>query len=158
MLETFVDLRPKVLGKMKQKKRAAREHLRAVLNVLSQLDSDLAVPQNVLRPIDCPHEERCFHGDIPFLWHKGSGAAKWDAPNQFEKTEHLRVVLGADEGSPLFSAVMFLHSKSVSVRLVRDELRMCCICMFRLTHVDGAVCMLSSCSSHRLDQSAPCII
>ena len=116
--------RPRVIGKIKQRKLAAREHLRAVLNVLSQLDVDLAVPQNVLKPIDVANEDRSHHDGIPFVWNKTTGVSRWDAPCQYEKSGHLRLVLSADEGSPLFAAVMFLHSKHVSMRLVRDELRL----------------------------------
>ena len=117
-------LRPKVLGEIKQKKLAAREHLRAVLNCLNHLDLDMSVPKNVLRPIDPTCEFRSHHGHLPFISNKITGCSRWDAPVDVEESNHMRLILGADEGSPLFTAVMFLHSKNVAVRLARDELQL----------------------------------
>ena len=120
------DGRPKVIGRIRQKKLAAREHVRAVVHCLSHLQLDLSVPRNVLRPINIGTEARGHHEGVPFLYNTTTGYAKWDAPCTHEPSNHLRVVIGADEGSPLFSACMFLHSKNVAVRLVRDELILVC--------------------------------
>ena len=125
VIESLISpLRPKVIGRIKQKKIAAREHLRAVLNCLSQLELDLAVPQEPLKRVDPTCEVRLFHGNAAFRWNKVDGTAKWDTPTDRPGCagQHLRLVLHADEGSPLFSAVMFLHSRNVAVQLVRDEL------------------------------------
>ena len=111
-----------MISGMKQRKLAAREHLRAVLNCLNQLELDLAVPENILRPIDPTCETRCHYDDIPFITNGTTGCARWDAPCKHQPHSHMRLVLGADEGSPLYAAVMYLHSKDVAVRLVRDEL------------------------------------
>ena len=108
------------------KKLAAREHLRAVLHCLDQLDVDMAVPKNVLKPMDPLLELRSHHEKVPFITNKTTGVSRWDAPQESEKQDHLRLVLAADEGSPLFAAVMFLNSKNVAVRLARDELPLCC--------------------------------
>ena len=120
-------IRPKVLGEIKQKKLAAREHLRAVLNCLNHLDLDMAIPKNVLRPVDPTCEFRSHHGHVPFISNKTTGCSRWDAPNDFLDASHMRLILGADEGSPLFTAVMFLHSNHVAVRLARDELQLDCM-------------------------------
>ena len=111
---------------MKQRKLPAREHLRAVLNCLNQLDLDLAVADNILRPMDPSCESRHHYNGIPFVSNGTTGSARWDAPCEHDPRRHLRLVLGADEGSPLLSAVMFLHAQNVSVRLVRDELSHVC--------------------------------
>ena len=84
----------------------------------------MSVPKNVLRPIDPTCELRSHHGDLPFISNKNTGFSRWDAPVDVEESNHMRLILGADEGSPLFTTVMFLHSKNVAVRLARDELQL----------------------------------
>ena len=122
--QCLMNPRPRAISGIKQRKLAAREHLRAVLNCLNQLDLDLSTPETILRPIDTSCEMRTHYDNIPFVTDQNTGCSRWDAPCEYMENSHLRLVLGADEGSPLFAAVQFLHSRDVAVRLVRDELQL----------------------------------
>ena len=121
MLRGQLENRPKTIAAIRQKRLAAREHLRAVGNILKQMDLDLCVPQEPLRPIDPSKDMRGFYDRRAFRWDGTSGTAVWDSPDLQHGTQHLRLVLQPDEGSPLWSAFQYLVSKNAAVHFIRDE-------------------------------------
>ena len=111
--------RPKALGKIRQKRLAAREHLKAIGNILSQMGVDFSVPRGPLTPINCMSQKRAMYENRAFKYDIASGSAQWDVMDQQDGL--LRVVIQADEGSPMHSAVQYLMSKQCLIHFIRDE-------------------------------------
>ena len=89
---------------------------------MCQLDLELCVPTNPLRPVQPGQEIRGFHDQGPFKFNLTDGSACWDYVWSKNDTKHPRVVICPDEGSPMFSAWQFLLSRDALAHLSRDEL------------------------------------
>ena len=116
--------RPKTLGKIRQRKLVARDHLRALGNILSQMQLDLRIPPSPLRPVIPGQERRCKHNGRPFRWNEADGTAIWDDLEQERDPTRPRVVLSPDEGSPMFASFQFMANKGCQIHLSRDELQL----------------------------------
>ncbi|CAE7225019.1 unnamed protein product [Symbiodinium sp. CCMP2592] len=114
--------RPKAISKIRQKKLSAREQMRACMHVLSVLDLELLVGDQVFRPLDTTRgEKRMLEDGKAWLWDPATGEASWDCLTPRHQS-HLRLILAPDEGSTLWSAFTFLAGKNFKVNFVRDEL------------------------------------
>ena len=113
-----------MLGKIRQRKLVARDHLRALGNILSQMQVDLHIPSSPLRPVTPGEEKRCKHNGRPFRWNVADGTATWDDIGGDEEPTRPRVVLSPDEGSPMFAAYQFMAGKGCQIHLSRDELQL----------------------------------
>ena len=114
--------RPKTLGRIRQKRLSAREHLRALGHILSQLDLDILTNDRPMTPILAGEERRAVHHSRPFKWRTSDGTSVWDDIPEAADSCRPRLVLCPDEGSPMFSAWQFLVSRGALVHLARDEL------------------------------------
>ena len=84
---------------------------------------DLARPAKPLRPVNAASESRALHREKAFIYDRETGQAEWDYLDMSEDARNpLSIVLHPDEGSPLYSAVMFLLSRDCLIHLQRDEL------------------------------------
>ena len=116
--------RPRTMSKIRQKRLAARDHLRALGHIMSQLDLEFSVPLNPLRPVQPETEIRGVHAKGPFISSVADGSSSWDFVASETDSKHPRIVICPDEGSQMFSAWQFLLSRNVRVHLCRDELRL----------------------------------
>lgn len=119
--------RPKALSCIKQDRLASRQELKAVVNILSHvgMSMDSFFPRNPLKAKVCGREDRQVHTvnneNLAFICDKESGQTRWDVPMQ-SASEDLRLVLCADQGSPLFTCFQFLAHSGANISLIRDEL------------------------------------
>ena len=114
--------RPRALGKIRQKRLAAREQLRCIGHTLSILEVELLLGTRRLRPRDCTQEERRLVVDgKAFLWNPQTGSSTWDALVPQDLLE-FRLVLAPDEGSSLFCEFSWLAAAGFRVNFLRDEL------------------------------------
>ena len=93
--------------------------MKAVGHILQQMGVDFSVPERPLTPVNWDAQRRAMYGNRAFKYDVFSGCAEWDTMEP--QTGLLRVVLQADEGSPLHSAVQFLMSKQCLIHFIRDE-------------------------------------
>ncbi|CAE7820525.1 unnamed protein product [Symbiodinium sp. CCMP2592] len=115
--------RPKTIGKLRQQKLAAREHLKAVLHVVSLLDLQLQPPSPLLRPVKHEqHERRDYYDGRAYITDQTTGAAVWNDIPVEQAPGLVRIVLCPDEGSPLYSGFQFLAQRGLPLALLRDEL------------------------------------
>ena len=122
-----MQLRPKMLKKIKQDRLAAREHLRALGQTLSILGLELQLPEHNLRPLNLEiREQRLFTNGSAYLWSAETGSAHWDTVRPASGSE-LRLTLQPDEGSPMFCTCQFLQAKGFRILFCRDELLPVCI-------------------------------
>ena len=121
---TVMKPRPKTLGKIRQRKLVARDHVRALGHTLVQMQLDLRIPSSPLRAVLPTEEARCKHNGRPFRWSFLTGAATWEDVYMEQDPSTPRVVLSPDEGSPMFSAFVFMATKGCLVHLARDELHL----------------------------------
>ena len=112
-----------MLSKIRQRKLVARDHMRALCHVLTQLQLDLHIPATPLRPIVPGQELRCKHNGRPFRWSLATGCATWEDVSANPDPCRPRLVLSPDEGSPMFSAFQFMATKGCLIHLARDELQ-----------------------------------
>ena len=84
---------------------------------------DMSRPAKPLRAVNPATERReCYKGK-GFIYDQESGEAEWNYLDLSEDAVNpLRITLHPDEGSALYSAVMFLLSKDCLIHLQRDEL------------------------------------
>ena len=113
-----------MLSRIRQKRTASRDQLRAVLQNLDLLGLEWSRPARLLRPV-AANEERVRGLDGAFVWNRSSGEARWDSVD--EASEHLRVTLCPDEGPTLYSAYQFALANGMATMLIRDELTLACI-------------------------------
>ncbi|OLQ00981.1 hypothetical protein AK812_SmicGene16301 [Symbiodinium microadriaticum] len=119
-------LGPKALNKIKQERLASRQELKAVVNVLSHvgLDMDAFYPKQPLLPRgsnEARHVHQIGSENCCFVYDKYSGDSRWDVP-MHAASEDVRLVLCADQGSPLYSCFQYLAFAGLNVWLIRDEL------------------------------------
>ena len=115
--------RPKTVGKLRQQKLAAREHLKAVLHVVSLLDLELQPPCPLLRPVKHEqHERREYYDGRACITDQRTGAAVWNDIPVEQARGLVRIILCPDEGSPLYSGFQFLAQRGLPLTLLRDEL------------------------------------
>ncbi|CAE7260079.1 unnamed protein product [Symbiodinium sp. CCMP2592] len=116
---------PKALGALKEEKLAAKQELKALGNILGHVGFSLdqiwgSCP---LAPVNGDGEMRILHTvdnmSIAFVI-DSSGACRWDS--LADDSEHVRLVMGADQGSPLYSCYQYLAGHGASITLIRDEL------------------------------------
>lgn len=60
---------------------------------------------------------------MPFITSVDDGGSRWDVPDA--DSEHIRLIVCPDEGSPMFSSYVFLATRNASINLCRDELLLC---------------------------------
>ncbi|CAE7672747.1 unnamed protein product [Symbiodinium sp. CCMP2456] len=126
-LKLGLHLKPKALSCIKQDRLASRQELKAVVNILSHvgMSMDSFFPRNPLKAKVCGREDRQVHTvnneNLAFISDKESGQTRWDVPMQ-SASEDLRLVLCADQGSPLFTCYQFLAHSGANISLIRDEL------------------------------------
>ena len=114
--------RPKTLGKIRQRKLVARDHLRALGNILSQMQLDLNMPLAPLRPVIPGEESRLKHEGRPYKWNHADGSSTWDNVCQDRDPCRPRLVISPDEGSPMFATFQYMAGKGCLIHLARDEL------------------------------------
>ena len=125
-MHPFFIQRPKALNKIKQERLASRQELKAVVNVLSHvgLDMDAFYPKQPLLPRgsnEARHVHQIGSENCCFVYDKHSGDSRWDVP-MHAASEDVRLVLCADQGSPLYSCFQYLAFAGLNVWLIRDEL------------------------------------
>ena len=119
--------RPKALNAIKQEKLASRQEMKAVMNALSHvgMSMDSFFPKNPLTPKVRDMEERQVlelnSQKFAFIYNKHTGQTRWDVP-MHSATQDIRLVLCADQGSPLHTCFQFLAFSGASIGLIRDEL------------------------------------
>ncbi|CAE7813766.1 unnamed protein product [Symbiodinium sp. KB8] len=118
--------RPRILSGLHQEKLTAREHIRAVANVLNHLGVSLddIFPKKPLKPLS-PSSEILMNYTLgektmPFITSVEDGDSRWDVPDA--GSHHIRLIVCPDEGSPMFSSYVFLATRNASINLCRDEL------------------------------------
>ena len=118
--------RPRILSGLHQEKLTAREHIRAVANVLNHLGVSLddIFPKKPLKPLS-PSSEILMNYTLgektmPFITSVEDGDSRWDIPDA--DSHHIRLIVCPDEGSPMFSSYVFLATRNASINLCRDEL------------------------------------
>ena len=91
------------------------------MHILEQLGTSLdeCKPLTPLRSIG-NHEERHEHytGDS-FIWHTSTGESEWEMVGQ---PTHKRLIISADEGSPLYAGYRYLLTHGVAINVIRDNL------------------------------------
>ena len=113
---------------MKEDRVSAKQELKAVANALSHigLTMDDLWSTTPCAPINPETEVRCLHCvDNKFMGYvvnKESGKCRWDTHLPQEGSAGLRLILGPDQGSPLFSAFQYLVFHNANIGLIRDEL------------------------------------
>ena len=118
-----LQLRPKALSKVRQRRLASREQLRALGHVMDLLQTNLRKPEHVLRPLNVTEKEvRLFHDGLPFLWNPETGDAEWDVAGSESLETSLRLIIQPDEGSPMYCCYRFLAARGFKINLIRDEL------------------------------------
>ncbi|CAE7582444.1 unnamed protein product, partial [Symbiodinium sp. CCMP2456] len=116
---------PKTIGKLRQQKLAAREHLKAVLHVVSLLELHLQPPTPLLRPVNPQQlERREYYDGRAYITDERTGAAIWNDIPVEQAPSLVRLVLCPDEGSPLYSGYQFLAQRGLPLALLRDELQL----------------------------------
>ena len=125
-----VSSRPRIISSLHQEKLTAREHIRAVGNVLNHMGISLdeIFPPKPLRPLS-PSSEiltnyKLDDKTMPYITSIEDGSGRWDVPPP--ESHHIRLIVCPDEGSPLFSSYVFLATKNASINLCRDELLLGC--------------------------------
>ena len=119
--------RPKALNAIKQEKLASRQELKAVMNILSHvgMELDAFFPGEPLTATVCGMEERRIlelnSQNCAYILNKETGLVRWDTP-MHSATQGIRLVLCADQGSPLHTCFQFLALSGASISLIRDEL------------------------------------
>ena len=91
------------------------------MHIIEQMGGSLddCIPQIPLRPVTNEEERQEHYSGDFFLWNKASGQSEWEMVGQ--KT-HKRLVISADEGSPLYAAYRFLLNHNTAINVVRDNL------------------------------------
>ena len=98
-----------------------------MVNILSHvgMSMDAFFPRNPLTPKACEREERQLHKvnsqNLAFIYDKESGQTRFDIP-MHSASEDVRLVLCADQGSPLHTRFQFLAHAGANISLIRDEL------------------------------------
>ena len=126
-----VSSRPRIISSLHQEKLTAREHIRAVGNVLNHMGISLddIFPPKPLRPLSPSsgnsHELTNWTTRLCLTFTSiEDGSGRWDVPPP--ESHHIRLIVCPDEGSPLFSSYVFLATKNASINLCRDELLLGC--------------------------------
>ena len=114
-------LRPKSISRIRQTKLGAREQLRAVGNILNQMNIELSIPALPLRPVDPACEARVTYDHRSYIVNRSTGQADWATVVEDRK---VRVTFCPDEGSTLFAAYQYLLHHNALVCLLRDELHL----------------------------------
>ncbi|CAE7802321.1 unnamed protein product [Symbiodinium sp. CCMP2592] len=118
---------PKALNAIKEEKLSARQEMKAVMNILSHvgMSMDSFFPTNPLTAKVCGMEERQVlklnSENFAFIYNTRTGQSRWDVP-MHSATQDIRLVLCADQGSPLYTCYQFLAFSGASIGLIRDEL------------------------------------
>ncbi|CAE7579412.1 unnamed protein product [Symbiodinium sp. CCMP2592] len=117
---------PRIISGLHQDKLTAREHIRAVGNVLNHLGVALddIFPKSPLKPL-APTSEilATYEMDgktMPFVASLQDATSRWDVPDT--ESAHVRLIVCPDEGSPMFSSYVFLATRNAAINLCRDEL------------------------------------
>ena len=129
-------LRPKALSRIKQERLASRQELKAVANILSHigLELDGFFPKQPLLPRGDNESRQVYmvgSENFSFVYDNESGNCRWDVP-MHSASGDVRLVLCADQGSPLFSCFQYLAFAGMNVLLIRDELLLACTVVFVL--------------------------
>ncbi|CAE6939951.1 unnamed protein product [Symbiodinium sp. CCMP2592] len=121
---------PRIISGLHQDKLTAREHIRAVGNVLNHLGVALddIFPKSPLKPL-APTSEilATYEMDgktMPFVASLQDATSRWDVPDT--ESAHVRLIVCPDEGSPMFSSYVFLATRNAAINLCRDELLLGC--------------------------------
>ncbi|CAE7800271.1 unnamed protein product [Symbiodinium sp. CCMP2592] len=127
---------PKALNAIKQDKLSSRQELKAVVNILSHVgvEMDGFFPTQPLLPRGCNEARQVYRvgsENFSFVHNKESGDCRWDVP-MHSASEDARLVLCADQGSPLYSCFQFLAHAGANILLIRDELPFACTVDFVL--------------------------
>ncbi|CAE6970138.1 unnamed protein product, partial [Symbiodinium sp. KB8] len=99
----------------------------AVMNILSHvgMELDAFFPGEPLTATVCGMEERRIlelnSQNCAYILNKETGLVRWDTP-MHSATQGIRLVLCADQGSPLHTCFQFLALSGASISLIRDEL------------------------------------
>ncbi|CAE7572183.1 unnamed protein product [Symbiodinium sp. CCMP2456] len=113
---------PKALNAIKQEKLASRQELKAVMNILSHVGMalDAFFPRNPLTSKVPGMEERQVlqlnSQNFAFIFNKETGQVRWDIP-MHSATQDIRLVLCADQGSPLHTCFQFLALSGANISL-----------------------------------------
>ncbi|CAE7454819.1 unnamed protein product [Symbiodinium sp. CCMP2592] len=113
---------PKALNAIKEEKLSARQEMKAVMNILSHvgMSMDSFFPTNPLTAKVCGMEERQVlelnSENFAFIYNTRTGQSRWDVP-MHSATQDIRLVLCADQGSPLYTCYQFLAFSGASIGL-----------------------------------------
>ena len=126
LCNAWLHVRPKALNAIKEDRLAARQELKAICNILDYAGAklDAVFPEYPFLPLNPATEMRSscnINGETwSFITNKTTQQSRWDVPLE-TNTQHLRLVLSPDEGSPLYSAWQFVCHHWGAVGFNRDE-------------------------------------